>query len=789
MGGRRFLVKIAVAVGVRPAEGAIALLFFFYFFLITAPFSIIKSVRDASYLDDIGVQGLPWAYATAILVAAAVALHARLQSRLPRRLLLIGSLIVFAATALLFRLFFSLPWSGVTLLFWLWANIFVVVLTTQFWFLVNDLFNPREAKRLIGFLGSGGILGGIAGGVLTGFLARPGRPEDLLFAAAGLLGAGAVVVAVLFRRLERGPGASRLRATGPSPAEKAGLADSFRIVRGDSYLRLLAGLALLAGIVSTFIDWQSKAVIDGVPAAKANLASFFGQFNAGLLALAFLFQIVLTSRFLGRFGLRLGLMVYPAALLLVSGGVGVWPVLGWALAVKGADKAFSYSIHQSSRELLFIPVPAERKYRAKVFIDMFLNRISKTVGAALLLLLFLTPWGRDVRVVSVASALLIAVWLTLNVKLGRAYGKAVTARLRGKWERGEGLLAESADAETAQWLVDTLDSQRRSPSLYALRLYERAREGRLTPDIQRFLEEENATPTAALSHPLLDGEEIPWPAREKVDFLSVDADVREILNLPDYQRIMGEYADRLLHGENAGIETEKMELAKAAGLMDPGAPLADRIEDLLGDGSPEVVHYAAEAAGKLRRRESVARLAGLLGDPRFRGDAEAALIRYGGMIAGTLGDFLFDPGEPPEVRRRIAAVLAELPAPDAAVTLLDALLEGRAGIDRDVIDALDRIRGRHPDMAFDEKAVRAALDREISRLANSGGRAESLWLFRLIGLIRKHDDITRAGQCFVRGTKDEEAFALELLDHVLPLDLKERILPVLEHLPRPEGER
>ena len=287
-------------------------------------------------------------------------------------------------------------------------------LTTQFWFLVNDRFDPRQAKRLVGFLGSGGILGGIAGGLLTGLLASPDHPENLLYAAAALLAAGALAVAVLFRRLDSLPGAASSR---PAPAPSAaGFVDSYRTVRGDTYLRSLAALAVLSGIVSTFIDWQSKAVIVTVPLAKDNLASFFGQFNAALLALTFLLQLGLTSRFLGRFGLRFGLMVYPLALLVCSGGLAVWPLLGWALAAKGSDKAFSYSIQQSTRELLYIPVAAERKYRAKVFIDMFLNRFSKTIGAGLLLFIFLLPGGRDVRVVSTVSAALIALWLALNVR-------------------------------------------------------------------------------------------------------------------------------------------------------------------------------------------------------------------------------------------------------------------------------------------------------------------------------------------------------------------------------------
>ncbi len=787
MAERRFRERIASALGVRAGEGGAALLFFFYFFFVTAPFTIVKSVRDASYLDDIGVRHLPWAYATAVLVAGAVAVHARLQARTSRRSLLIGSLLAFAAAALVFRALFGLEWKGIVLLYWLWAGIFVVILTTQFWFLINDVYDPREAKRLIGFVGSGGILGGIAGGILTRFLARPGRPEDLLFAVAGLLAAGALVVAFLFRRLERGPHAGRMRAAAARPAAKAGFADSLATVRRDHYLRLLAWLALLVGIVSTFVDWQSKAVIDSVPAAKANLASFFGLFNAGLLGLAFLFQLVLTSRFLSRFGLRLGLMVYPLVLLAGSAGVAVWPVLGWAVAVKGVDKAFSYSIHQSSRELLYIPVSPDVKYRAKAFIDMFLNRFSKTIGAILLLLLFLLPPGNDILLVSISSTVLIAAWAVVNLRLGRTYAREVRLRLDEKWSRGESLVAASADAETAKMLVDALESRRQSPSLYALHLYEMALEGKMNPALLRLLSESDKAPSPA-GLPLLDGEETPWIPAVEVDLVEAAPDIKEIFALPAYQKVMGDYAAKVLRGGGEEDSVSRMELAKAAGLMDARSRVAAALDELLQDASPDVVHYAADAAAKLRRREAVPWLVRKLLDPRSRGDAASALSQYGAAIAGTLADRLLDPEETADVKKRIAAVLAGSPAQDAADALLDALAAPDAGIDHELIDALDAIREQAPAVVFDETVVRAAVEREIRRLAAATALADGRWLFHLLGLFLPHEEMARAGQNFVRGTKDAKAFALELLDAVLPSDLKERVVPALDRLSRAGGE-
>ncbi len=248
---------------------------------------------------------------------------------------------------------------------------------------------------------------------------------------------------------------------------------------------------------------------------------------------------------------------------------------------------------------------------------------------------------------------------------------------------------------------------------------------------------------------------------------------------------MGEYAGRVLDGE-AGDETSRMELAKAIGLMDRESPLAGRIEDLLLDASPEVVHYAVESAGRLRRRESVPWLVERLGDPRTRGDAAEALARYGARAAGTLGDALLDPGVAPDARRRIAGILAASPSQDTADALLDALQAGGSGIDRDLVDALDRVREQAPGLLFDPAAVRSALERELDRLSAAVSRTDGLRLFRLLNLLHPGEDLTRAGQSFVGGSADETAFALELLDHILPLDLKEQVVPALERLPCPE---
>lgn len=61
---------------------------------------------------------------------------------------------------------------------------------SQFWTLANDVDDPRQAKRLFGFIGGGASLGGTAGAGVTVWLARPLGTDNLLLVSAGFLALG-----------------------------------------------------------------------------------------------------------------------------------------------------------------------------------------------------------------------------------------------------------------------------------------------------------------------------------------------------------------------------------------------------------------------------------------------------------------------------------------------------------------------------------------------------------------------------------------------------------------------
>lgn len=820
----RFLRSIAArVVDIKPAERAISLFLFSYFFLITAPYYIIKPLRNASFLDRLSDEKLPLAYLlTAVIMGFIVNLHSRLQVKLPRHVLISSSVLFFFSNIFAFWLLFRTDWKWVPTVFWVWANIFAVVLVTQFWILFNDIFNPREAKRLIGFVGSGGLLGSICGSVLAGSLAKTKFFDYLLLLAAGILGLGIVAVYGIFRR-------QRLRKAAPekeeaeaevqaksAPAAKVGFRDAFNTTRQSRYLLLLAGIMLATWMVSTLIDFQFNSIVKRqVVEGEKNLTAFFGFFNAGTMAFAFLLQLLLTSRIIQLLRIRLTLLIYPLALLFCSTGIGLvaYAILLPAILIKASDKSLAYSLNQSVRELLYIPISPEQKYKSKIFIDMFLNRFAKGLGAVVLMVLIAifgkgTDWA--IRSISVATIICIFGWIVLNLRVRHEYNNMVKGRLELKYERADHLVGKKLDVDYAKLVFDTIESKNRSSVLYAMHLFDLIRRDQLTPEVKKLISyQADGVRAASLGTLIEQGETCLGP--ELDDSLPDEVlkkEVLEIVSLGVYQEVMKDYLDKSLQDSGPGNEVARMEAAKSIGLMDPNAPLVEKLADLLGDESIEVTRYAMQSAAQLQRKEDVPVLVWRLRHPVLRADAADALFKFGGRIVGTLADFLADKSEHPEVRTSAASLLARIGTQEAADFLSWQLAEGEEGLNFAVIDALDRIRTGHPEIRFDPEAIKAEIMRETraycryfvksySDLEKSDTvlrwektRESALWnILQLLGLVYSHEDMAKVYQNLRAGTKNSVAYAVELLDNLLEKDMRDAVFPLVEDLPPDEKLR
>jgi AAA family ATP:ADP antiporter len=473
-------------VELRPEESRPVLFLFLYFFLITSSAYIIKPLKISLYLHWLSADKLPYAYlVTAVLIGFMVSLNSRLLQRLNRRQYVSSSLLMFIGTFVLFWGLFKFRWPWIFLLYWFWSDLFIVTSIFQFWVLVNDIFHPRQARRLVGFFVSGGLLGGILGSLLASRLAGVVGTENLLLVCPALLALCLVLLRAL--RLDLAQAAVRPPA-GPEgeAAEKVGYAESFRLIRRHRYLMLLSGIVAAGIAVTTLLDFQFNSIVARVFPRQDARTSFIGTFFLGLLVFSYLLNVALSSRAVRSFGLRAVLLITPGVLLLGSAAVFIVPAAGliyWAVAVKGLDKSLAHTLHQSARELLYIPVPPEIKYKAKAFIDMFVNKLADGL-VAVLLLVFVSLGHASVRDVSLLTLVFICGWAGFALLITREYVEIVRRHLKLKWQDGGRLVADKIDVDVTKLVFDTLESKKRSSVLYAMNLFDLVRKENLGPGLR-----------------------------------------------------------------------------------------------------------------------------------------------------------------------------------------------------------------------------------------------------------------------------------------------------------------
>jgi len=811
---RNFFHKILSRyVELRPEETASSLLMFLYFFLITASAWIIKPVKISLFLERLGKAGLPIAYLlTAVLMGFVVALNTKLLNILRRQLYISFSLVFFILSLFLFWIFFKNQWKWLYYIYWFWAEIFLVILVTQFWILINDIYNPHQARRLIGFLVSGGLLGGVVGSSLASFLVKRIGTENLLLICPFMLAAGIIIVNSIHkvRSLEERP---ETEVSTKMASPKIGYFESFEILRKSRHLLFLAGIVFGDIMVTTLVDFQFNSQIATTFRGDLNLknekTAFLASFFTLLLILSYFLHVLATNRILRNFGIRVALMITPLFLLIGSLSIFLVPfyfLIYWAVSIKGADISLTHSLSQSVRELLYIPISPEVKYKAKVFIDMFVNKLAKGL-AAVLILLFFTLLHFSLKEMSLVVIVFIFLWIALNQQITKEYVNIVKRSLRIRWPDADKLVSEKIDVDMTKLVFDTLQSKKRSSVLYAMNLFDLFKRERLSPELRKIISQKSNEVRASSMDSLLEvkGESLMPELDDSLENESLNTQIKEIMSLSVYQELMKEHIHRVVGEAGREAEISRMEAAKVMGMMESTPALIQSLGKLLRDESPEVIRYALESAGKLRRRELLPLIIPHLREPSTQEIGSAALEEYGAKIIGTLKDYLGDQEEDIRLRKTIPDILSRTGSQRAADLLASELKKGDKDLESELIEAMYRLRSKNPQIHFSERTVLSEIAQRIKEcyvilieiqgliedkkkeflvrdLENSVARTLQR-IFELLSLIYPQEDIIKAYQNICAGTKKTIDYSIELLDNILKKEIMEVLLPLIDDIP------
>ncbi len=745
-------------VQLREGERTTVLLMFLYSFLAMAGYNMIKPVTRGLFIERLGAENLPWIqFGAGIVIGLIMQTYTRTIAVVPRRWMIPVTIGGIAGLMAAFYLAFAgLPDNrGVAVGFYLFGLITGILLISQFWTLANDVYDPRQAKRVFGFIGAGASLGGFAGAALTSSVVERIGTNAVLLVSAATLAVCTAVVALLVRR-EPDAGRSDASRTGEEAAVSG--SEAIRLLRSSRHLQTIAMVIGFAAIGAAIIEQQlNMAAAEAKGAANVDaVTAFLAQITAYLSMIGFLIQVLLTSRIHRYLGIGFALMILPV----IDSATGLLMLMNGALWTAGLarimDTSLRYTVDKTTREILFLPLPVDIKYQAKPFIDVTVDRIAKGLGA-LLLLVLVQEWGLDLdwRQLSYASLTMMALWGAFALTARREYMKAFRRSIEQQDVHPADVRLDSADLTSIETLLTELSHPEPRRVLYAIDMLDaldkrqlvtplllrhdsaevRARALRVArytgeeaasrwlPGVERALQDEDGEVRLAAARALatLRGQAAVDVMRPYLDHADPNLAVTAAAALAasdvpaDVDRAEETFR-RLSADTRESAAPLRRQVARALGLV--GNPrFRPLLVPLLYDDNYLVARAAVNSAGTIGGDDFLflPTLVTLLRNRRLKGAARNVIVGYGDAVVAPLSYFIADRDEDLWVRRHVPGTLARLPSAASVQTLVKALEDPDGFLRYKAVRALEHMRRDRPEIGVDAAVIERHVIAEVGR--------------------------------------------------------------------------
>ena len=284
---RRLLSPILT---LREGEAATAVMMFIYSFLVMTAYNNIKPSATGKFIADVGADNLPW-----VMLIAGVGMgfimqyYSRLVGKVPRLWVLPGTQMVVVGTLVAFWFLFQTGATWVSVAFFFWGRLLVgIFLISQFWTLANDIYDPRQAKRIFGFIGGGASLGGMTGAGLTSLLAETVGAVNLILFSAALL----VVCFFLVIQIQRRSQPREDDSAQPTK-ETVGGGQALTMLRQSKHLRLISLVIGFAALGAVTIEQQLNMAAEQFVSSADGIVGFLARITFYLSAISFVIQVYL----------------------------------------------------------------------------------------------------------------------------------------------------------------------------------------------------------------------------------------------------------------------------------------------------------------------------------------------------------------------------------------------------------------------------------------------------------------------------------------------------------------
>jgi len=381
-------------------------------FLLMACYGVARPVADSLFLDFFDPSTMFWGMAAVPIVVILLLWPYGIALSLwgPYVTLLASS--ALSLLLLCLPLFFRSP--PFVFLLYVWKEAYVVLLVEQLWAFANSTCSVEAGKKAYGPILLLGGLGSVAGNQIVSWLAVPLGTMNVFGLSLLMLVGFAALSALAFKHA---PSGARLAPDTHSTHHGHTGLSHLR----SPYLASIASVVGLGQVLSAVLDvgfhhhlflkdllLDQRSSVEGIFWTAVNVCSIAIS-TATPLILRVMPVAVLH-------------VIVPLTHVLAAAAALLFPSFTTAAVAFAWFKILDYSIFRAAKELLYVPLDFDSRYRAKMLIDMVVYRTTKggfglLMGAADKLVAAVVP------VLPGAAAVVSACWTLFAFKIGRDFAR------------------------------------------------------------------------------------------------------------------------------------------------------------------------------------------------------------------------------------------------------------------------------------------------------------------------------------------------------------------------------
>ena len=380
-------------------------------------YEFIRAVSTSLYVTYYTADNLPWVW---IAVFPSVLLFIYFYGRLlsaygATRALAITSLF---SSFLIFGCYSALKmgFHFAAAIIYVFREAYIVVIVEQIWSFVNSTLTTKQAKTINGPFCAVASAGSIVGGVLVGMFAVSIGSINLLLGTVITL-IPTAVFAVIAYSLAGEPKPTEIEAGGK--LGHLGVKTLFR----SKYLLMVAILVISTQVISTVLDLHFNRFIEVEITETDSRTSYYGIFYARLAAISAVLQFIVVPFALRTVSIRLIHILIPTIHLLNGLILSIRPTLRTGARAFLSFKALDYSLFRAGKELFYMPLSYDERYRSKQIIDSFGYRSAKSGTGGILKLVELFVKTIPGIALSITAMVISCFWGILVSNISSQYIK------------------------------------------------------------------------------------------------------------------------------------------------------------------------------------------------------------------------------------------------------------------------------------------------------------------------------------------------------------------------------